>query len=62
MKELYSYKYKLGKIEELDLLNIEQSLLRAKQNLLSNDQNRNLLIKITRFIGKARRFCLHRVF
>lgn len=63
MKELYSYKYKLGKIEELDLLNIEQSLLRAKQNLLSNDQNRNLLIKnFTRFIGKARRFCLHRVF
>ncbi|WP_321157171.1 TolC family protein, partial [Campylobacter jejuni] len=45
MKELYNYKYKLGKIEELDLLNIEQSLLRAKQNLLSNDQNRNLLIK-----------------
>ncbi len=45
MKELYSYKYELGKIEELDLLNIEQSLLRAKQNLLSNDQNRNLLIK-----------------
>ncbi|WP_321151496.1 TolC family protein, partial [Campylobacter jejuni] len=40
MKELYNYKYKLGKIEELDLLNIEQSLLRAKQNLLSNDQNR----------------------
>ncbi|MFY4724608.1 TolC family protein [Campylobacter jejuni] len=57
MKELYSYKYKLGKIEELDLLNIDQNLLRAKQNLLSNDQNRNLLIKnLQDLLGKQEGF------
>lgn len=45
MQSLYTFKYELGKIEELDLLNTEQSLLQAKQNLLINEQNRNLLIK-----------------
>ncbi len=45
MNELYKLKYTLGKIEQLDLLNIEQSLLRAKQNLITNAQNRDLLIK-----------------
>lgn len=58
MKELYSYKYKLGKIEELDLLNIEQSLLRAKQNLLSNDQNCNLLIKIYKIYWQSKKVLL----
>ncbi len=58
MKELYNYKYKLGKIEELDLLNIEQSLLRAKQNLLSNDQNRNLLIKIYKIYWQGKKVLL----
>lgn len=45
MQTLYTFKYELGKIEELDLINTEQSLLQAKQNLLTNEQNRNLLIK-----------------
>lgn len=57
MKELYEFKYKLGKVEQLDLLNIEQSLLRAKQNLISNEQNRNLLIKnLQDLIGKEEGF------
>lgn len=57
MRELYVYKFELGKIEELDLLNIEQSILRAKQNLLSNEQNRNLLIKnLQDLIGKKEGF------
>lgn len=57
MKELYTYKYKLGKIEELDLLNLEQNTLKAKQNLLSNEQNRNLLIKnLQDLLGKKEGF------
>ena len=44
-KRIYALKYELGKLEELDLLNIEQSLLNAKQNLLNNQQNKELLIK-----------------
>lgn len=57
MRELYAYKFELGKIEELDLLNIEQSILRAKQNLLSNERNRNLLIKnLQDLIGKEEGF------
>lgn len=57
MSELYAYKLKLGKIEELDFLNIEQSLLKARQNLLSNEQNRNLLIKnLQDLIGKQEGF------
>lgn len=57
MKELYEFKYELGKIEELDLLSIEQNLLRAKQNLISNEQNRNLLIKnLQDLIGKEEGF------
>ncbi|MBZ7964798.1 TolC family protein [Campylobacter sp. 2457A] len=57
MKELYTYKYELGKIEELDLLNLEQSALKAKQNLLSNEQNRNLLIKnLQDLLGKKEGF------
>ncbi len=44
-KELYTIKYNLGKIEELDLLNLEQSVLNAKQNILSNEQNKELIIK-----------------
>lgn len=57
MRELYAYKLELGKIEELDLLNIEQNLLRARQNLLRNEQNRNLLIKnLQDLIGKQEGF------
>ena len=44
-KRIYALKYELGKLEELDLLNIEQSLLNAKQNLLNNQQNKELVIK-----------------
>ncbi|HEB9429720.1 TPA: TolC family protein [Campylobacter coli] len=57
MRELYAYKLELGKIEELDLLNIEQNLLRARQNFLRNEQNRNLLIKnLQDLIGKQEGF------
>lgn len=60
MRELYAYKFELGKIEELDLLNIEQNLLKARQDLLRNEQNRNLLIKkFTRFDRKARGLCVY---
>ena len=44
-KNIYSLKYRYGRVEELDLLNIEQSLLNAKQNLLNNQQNKELVIK-----------------
>lgn len=57
MDELYKLKYELGKIEELDFLNTEQSLLQAKQNLLSNEQNRDLLLKnLQDLLGKERGF------
>ncbi|HEG1541720.1 TPA: TolC family protein, partial [Campylobacter coli] len=57
MRELYAYKFELGKIEELDLLNIEQNLLKARQDLLRNEQNRNLLIKnLQDLIGKQEGF------
>jgi len=57
MKELYTFKYDLGKIEELDLLNITQSLLRAKQNLLTNEQNKDVLIKnLQDLLGKKEGF------
>ena len=44
-KRIYTLKYELGRVEELDLLNIEQSLLNAKQNLLQNEQNKELILK-----------------
>lgn len=57
MKNLYSFKYELGKIENLDLLNIDQNLLKAKQNLLSNEQNKELLLKnLKALIGKQEGF------
>ena len=57
--ELYKLKYELGKIEELDFLNTEQSLLQAKQNLLSNEQNRDLLLKnLQDLLGKEQGFVL----
>ncbi|MBK1972011.1 TolC family protein [Campylobacter sp. TTU-622] len=57
MKNLYNFKYELGKIENLDLLNIDQSLLKAKQNLLSNEQNKELLLKnLKDLIGKQEGF------
>lgn len=57
MDELYKLKYELGKIEELDFLNTEQSLLQAKQNLLSNEQNRDLLLKnLQDLLGKEQGF------
>lgn len=59
MDELYKLKYELGKIEELDFLNTEQSLLQAKQNLLSNEQNRDLLLKnLQDLLGKEQGFVL----
>lgn len=57
MKNLYGFKYELGKIENLDLLNIDQNLLKAKQNLLSNEQNKELLLKnLKDLIGKQEGF------
>ncbi|EPH6466608.1 TolC family protein [Campylobacter upsaliensis] len=57
MSELYALKYELGKIEELDFLNVEQSLLKARQNLLTNEQNRNLILKnLQDLIGKKEGF------
>ena len=57
MSELYTLKFELGKIEELDKLNIEQSLLRARQNLLTNEQNRDLIIKnLQDLLGKKEGF------
>ena len=44
-RDLYNLKYELGKISELDLLNLENSLLNARQNLLSNEQSKELIIK-----------------
>lgn len=44
-RELYALKYELGKIPELDLLNLENSLLNARQSLLSNEQSKELIIK-----------------
>lgn len=59
MKEIYTLKYELGKIEELDLLNIEQSLLSARQNLLSNAQNKELTIKnLKDLLGAKQNFML----
>ncbi|NDJ26591.1 TolC family protein [Campylobacter sp. MIT 12-8780] len=59
MKEIYTLKYELGKIEELDLLNIEQSLLNARQNLLSNAQNKELTIKnLKDLLGSKQNFML----
>ncbi|MCX2682386.1 TolC family protein [Campylobacter sp. MIT 21-1685] len=59
MQELYKFKYELGKIEELDFLNTQQSLLRVKANLLSNEQNRNLLLKnLQDLLGKKQGFDL----
>ncbi|KGI56555.1 TolC family protein [Campylobacter sp. MIT 97-5078] len=59
MKEIYALKYELGKIEELDLLNIEQSLLNARQNLLSNAQNKELTIKnLKDLLGAKQNFAL----
>ncbi|TQR34483.1 TolC family protein [Campylobacter sp. MIT 99-7217] len=43
--EIYKLKYELGKVEELEFLNMEQSLYQARQNLLSNQQNKELVIK-----------------
>ncbi|MCR2066792.1 TolC family protein [Campylobacter helveticus] len=57
MSELYALKFELGKIEELDKLNVEQSLLRARQNLLTNEQNRDLIIKnLQDLLGKKEGF------
>ncbi|MEB2812739.1 TolC family protein [Campylobacter upsaliensis] len=57
MSELYALKYELGKIEELDFLNVEQSLLKARQNLLTNEQNRNLILKnLQDLLGKKEGF------
>ncbi|MDO4673911.1 TolC family protein [Campylobacter sp.] len=42
---LYALKYELGRAEELELLHAKQSLLQARQNLLSNAQNRDLVLK-----------------
>lgn len=56
-KRIYSLKYQFGRVEELDLLNIEQSLLNAKQNLLSNGQNKELIIKnLKDLLGKKDNF------
>ncbi|MBS4241612.1 TolC family protein [Campylobacter vulpis] len=57
MSELYALKFELGKIEELDFLNVWQSLLKARQNLLSNEQNRNLILKnLQDLLGKKEGF------
>ena len=57
MSELYALKYELGKIEELDFLNVEQSLLKARENLLTNEQNRNLILKnLQDLLGKKEGF------
>lgn len=56
-KRIYTLKYQLGRVEELDLLNIEQSLLNAKQNLLNNEQNKELIIKnLKDLLGKKENF------
>lgn len=56
-KRIYALKYQFGRVEELDLLNIEQSLLNAKQNLLSNGQNKELIIKnLKDLLGKKDNF------
>ncbi len=56
-QKIYGLKYRYGRVEELDLLNIEQSLLNAKQNLLSNAQNRELIIKnLQDLLGKKANF------
>lgn len=56
-KRIYGLKYQFGRVEELDLLNIEQSLLNAKQNLLSNGQNKELVIKnLKDLLGKKENF------
>lgn len=56
-KRIYGLKYQFGRVEELDLLNIEQSLLNAKQNLLSNGQNKELIIKnLKDLLGKKENF------
>lgn len=56
-RQIYALKYELGKIEELDLLNIEQSLLNARQNLLSNAQNKELMLKnLKDLLGKEESF------
>lgn len=54
---IYALKYELGRVEELDLLNIEQSLLNAKQSLLSNAQNKELVVKnLKDLLGKNENF------
>ena len=56
-QKIYGLKYRYGRVEELDLLNIEQSLLNAKQNLLTNAQNKELIIKNLRdLLGKKDNF------
>lgn len=56
-QRIYTLKYQFGRVEELDLLNIEQSLLNARQNLLSNGQNKELVIKnLKDLLGKKENF------
>lgn len=56
-KNIYSLKYRYGRVEELDLLNIEQSLLSARQNLLTNSQNKELIVKnLKDLLGKKENF------
>lgn len=57
LTKLYTLKYALGRAEELDKLNAEQSLLQARQNLLSNEQNRNLVLKnLKDLVGRSDNF------
>ncbi len=45
IRDILMLKYELGKGEELDVLNIEQNILQAQQNLLSNKHNQELSMK-----------------
>lgn len=59
MKKLYELKFSLGKVEELELLNIEQNVLSARQSLVSNQQNKELVLNnLKELLGKGSNFLL----
>ncbi len=54
---IFKLKYELGKIEELELLNVQNSLYNARQSLISNTQNKELVLKnLKDLLGSAQSF------
>lgn len=54
---IFKLKFELGKVEELELLNVQNSLYNARQSLISNTQNKELVIKnLKDLLGNADSF------